>query len=104
VVLDGIVTAGDVGAAVELPVGGGEIEDRRGDGADVDDVDAGRARALDEARLERGGRLAVVLTDGDRAPAVVADERAVRASDEAEDLGIDVGADEIGRASCRERV
>src|SRR5438105_15090204 len=78
-----MVRAGDVGAAVELPGGGGEIEDRRGDGADVDDVDAGRARALDEARLERGGRLAVVLTYGDRAPASVVDERASRAYDEA---------------------
>ena len=57
VVLDGIVAAGDVGAAVERPVRGGEVEDRRGDEADVDDVDAGGAHALDEARLELGDEL-----------------------------------------------
>ena len=93
VVLDGIVAAGDVGAAVELPVRGGEIEDGRGDDADVDDVEARRARALDEARLEPGRRLAIVLADGHGAPTVVANQRAVGAADEAEDLGIDVGAD-----------
>src|SRR5262249_57909539 len=88
-----MVAAGDVGAAVELPVRGGEVENRRGHGADVDDVDSRRARALDETHLEPGRRLAIVLTDGDGAPALSADQRAVGAADETEDLGIDVGAD-----------
>jgi hypothetical protein len=93
VVLDGVVAAGDVRAAVELPVRGGEIEDGRGDGPDVHDVEARRPRALDEAGCEPAGRLAVVLADGDRASPVAGDQGAVGASDEPEDLGIDVGAD-----------
>src|SRR5438093_320098 len=38
VVLDGVVVAGAVGARLQLPVGGREVENRRGDRADVDGV------------------------------------------------------------------
>ena len=104
VVLDGIVAAGDVGAAVELPVGGREVEDRRGDRADVDDVDAPGARALDEAQLESVRRQAIVLADRDPPAAVTSDHGRVGAPDLTKDVGVDVAADEPAHVIGAEHV
>src|SRR5262249_25958195 len=105
VVLDGIVTARDVGTPVELPVRGGEVEDGRGRLADVHHVDAGRPYARHEAALELAGRLAVVLAHGDGAPAAPADERGVGATHLLEHVRVDVGAhapaDVIGAEDVR---
>jgi hypothetical protein len=53
VVGDGVVAPGDGGAAVELPVGGGEVHERGVVDADVHDVDAGGEHARREGLLER---------------------------------------------------
>ncbi len=94
VVFDGIVAAGDIGAAVELPVRRGEVEDGRGGRADVDHVDTGRAHTLDKAGLEIVRRQAIVPTDRDAAAAVAMNQGRVGASDLAKDVGVDVAADE----------
>src|SRR5262249_58487608 len=90
VVLDRVVTSGNVGAAVELPVGGREVEDRRGRETDVDHADAGGPRAGDEPALELAGGDAVVLADGDAAAADTADEGCVGAGHPAVGSGRDV--------------
>ena len=93
VVLDRVVAARDVGAAVELPVGGGEVHERRGRDREVDDGDAGAAHPSRKGGLELGRREAVILADGDRAAARAPDQRAVRAPDLTEDVWVDVRAD-----------
>src|SRR5438046_417765 len=94
VVLDGVVASGDVGAAVELPVRGREVEDGRGHQTHVDHVDPPRAHAVDEAGLEILRGEPIVLTDGDAPTAVAADQRRVGAPDLTEHVGVDVRADE----------
>ena len=93
VVVHRVVASGDVGAAVQTPVGGGEVQHRRGDLADVDDVEAGGAHPLHECGLELGRRLPVVPAHGDGATPPTANERGVSATDLPEDAGIDVGTD-----------
>src|SRR5262245_12849718 len=88
-----VVAARDVGAAVQPPVRGGEVEHRRRDLADVHDVEAARAGALDEGRLEVSRRFAVVAPDADGAAAVAPDQRGVGTPDLTEDVRVDVGTD-----------
>ena len=71
---------------------GGEVQHRRRHLADVDDIHAGGANTVDEARVQRRRRLTIVAPDRDGAAAVVADQRRVGAADLAEDLGVDVAA------------
>ena len=104
VVRDRVVAPRDVGAAVELPVGGGEVEDRRRHDADVHHVDAGGADALDEPRLQRLRRRAVVLPDGDPAPGLSPNQRAVRAADLTEHVGVDVPTDDAAHVVGAEHV
>ncbi len=100
VVLDRIVAARDVGAAIEPPVRGGEVEQGRGGQADVDDVDAGRPRPVDESGLQSIGRDAVVLTDGDGLSPPAPDQGAVGGTDLSEDLGVDVVAEQPTHVVC----
>ena len=82
----------------------GEVQDRRRHEADVYDVEPGREHALDEASLQGVGGPPVVLADGDPAPAVPADERAVGRTDQTEDVGRDVAADEAAHVVGAEHV
>src|SRR5216117_674881 len=104
VVRDRVVAPRDVGAAVELPVGGGEVEDRRRHDTDVHHVDAGGADALDEPRLQRLRRRAVVLPDGNPAPGPSPNQRAVRAADLTEHVGVDVPTDDAAHVVGAEHV
>jgi hypothetical protein len=104
VVLDRVVAPGDVGAAVELPVGGREVEDRRRREPDVDDVDAGGAHAFDEALFETVRRQAIVPADGDPPAAVAANHGRVGAPDLPEHVGVDVAADEPAHVVGAEHV
>ncbi len=100
VVLDRIVAARDIGAAIEPPVRSGEVEQWRRGQADVDDVDAGRSRAVDKAGLQPIGRDAVVLSDGDGPSPLAADQRAVGGTDLSEDLGVDVVTEQPAHVVC----
>ena len=88
-----VVAAGDGRAAVEIPVRGGEVEERRVIDADVDHVHSRRQDAGGEGLLEGGRGRPVVHADGHGAPASPSDEGAVGAADQLERLRRDVDAD-----------
>jgi hypothetical protein len=90
VVRDRIVAACHGGAAVELPVCDGEIEQRGVIGADVDHVHAGRAHAAPKGLLERRRRDPIVHAERDLPAALPAHERAVGAADLLEHVERDV--------------
>ena len=94
----------DVGASVQLPVSGREVENGRGHEADVDHADAGGSHAVDEPGLELVRREPIVLTHGDLPATVATDQGRVGAPDLTEDVGVDVGAHEAAHVVGAEHV
>ena len=94
VVGDGIVAARDGGAAVQPPVRGGEVQERRVVDADVHHVEPGGEHAGGERLLERPRtRSRLSCPSATARPPRRAHEGAVGAADRLEHVGGDVDAD-----------
>ena len=100
-----VVAAGDVGAAVDAPGRGGEVEQGGGREADVDDGDARSADARREAVAEGLGRGAIVAAEDHLVDVVGAAEvRAVGAADQLRDLRVEVVANDAADVVGAEHV
>ena len=94
VVLGRIVAAGDRHAGTGAELEGAVIDDRRGDHADVDDVDTGVTQALGERRRERGPGEPAIAADHRLVAAGGANPGAHRQTDRAHHVGAEVAIDD----------
>ena len=105
VVVRRVVAAGHRHAAAGTQVVGGEVRDRRGRQADVDDVATGLAQAADQPADQIGTGQAPVAPDHDVGQVLVAHHRADRQADQFGHLDVqrlsDDAADVVGAEDAR---
>ncbi len=90
VVVGRVVAAGDLDAAVEVPVEDREVDERRRHHAELDDAEPGRAKAVDQ-----GGGVGVrgepaVAPDAHAGRAVLERERPIGAPELPRELGVEI--------------
>ncbi len=102
VVFGGVVAAGDLDAGAGSQEVRGEVEDRRGDHADVDHADAGRADAFDQGRRQLRAGEATVAADDHLCHAALSGGRTHRRADRAHGLDGERGVDHAADVVCLE--